>query len=569
MISPETRPRPSLPAVYSSASKKASWPTVDALPGQTSSNHFLSRSSTQKEKWSHPSSISSSYSSQQLLQDRDGLHADEAADVPADGRDERAGLHEAVHGPLLRVVLEVVAGVEVGEGDARLLARDLRDLDDVLDLLGELLVLADVHAGRAELAVRGGRGVVPVHAGLGEVDAEVGPLQDADAGHRDAPRRRPRVPGGRVGKADRVDDVGEALVADGERLALPDEGEGRDGDEGLVERDVDPDPLAGGGNDQLEAGAEAGAGAGDPAGVHAGAGGVVDEEAPAEELDLELDGVPGRVGAGAHRPILAGSAGRGPGRPVRAPIGQGNPASDIVPGHERGPPPRVDPPPPRQAPRARLPRRVRVLPRRRPGAAAPRGAPARPPLGGEPRRHVDELRRRAQRDPRGEGAEGAGRLGRGEARGRRRRHEGGVRPGAEPARGARAPEAGRPLARDDGVLARLLALHLARVPRRTSSRPRSAGSRCRGSTSSSSTTPSTSCRTPSTGGCRSPRRATRSTSGSAAPSGSSRRRSPRAGSGPTASPRTRSSSRTTRPTPSTSSASSSSPAPASPRSSSR
>ena len=99
MISPETRPRPSLPAVYSSASKKASWPTVDALPGQTSSNHFLSRSSTQKEKWSHPSSISSSYSSQHSLQDGDGLDADEAADVPADGRDEGPRLHEAVHRP--------------------------------------------------------------------------------------------------------------------------------------------------------------------------------------------------------------------------------------------------------------------------------------------------------------------------------------------------------------------------------------------------------------------------------------------------------------------------------------
>ena len=40
MISPETRPRPSFFAVYSSASKNASWPTVEAFPGQTSWNHF-------------------------------------------------------------------------------------------------------------------------------------------------------------------------------------------------------------------------------------------------------------------------------------------------------------------------------------------------------------------------------------------------------------------------------------------------------------------------------------------------------------------------------------------------
>ena len=73
---------------------------------------------------------------------------------------------------------------------------------------------------------------------------------------------------------------------------------GECGGEGLDDRDVDPDLLAGGRQDELEAGAEPGAGAGDPAGrprrVRSDSSIA---HAPAEELDLELDGRP-------HAPTL-------------------------------------------------------------------------------------------------------------------------------------------------------------------------------------------------------------------------------------------------------------------------
>jgi hypothetical protein len=45
MISPETRPRPSRFAVYSIASKKPSWPSVLAFPGQIRANHSGSSNS--------------------------------------------------------------------------------------------------------------------------------------------------------------------------------------------------------------------------------------------------------------------------------------------------------------------------------------------------------------------------------------------------------------------------------------------------------------------------------------------------------------------------------------------
>ncbi len=45
MISPETLPRPSFFAVYSIASKKPSWPSVAALPGQSRANHSGSSNS--------------------------------------------------------------------------------------------------------------------------------------------------------------------------------------------------------------------------------------------------------------------------------------------------------------------------------------------------------------------------------------------------------------------------------------------------------------------------------------------------------------------------------------------
>src|SRR5205085_8511003 len=107
--------------------------------------------------------------------------------------DERLALPQAVDDLALGAVLVVIAGVEVREDRARLVACGLRGLDDVLDLLARLLGGADVLPGRAELA-RQRRAPRPVEAAVRYVNAEIVPLQHADAAHLDPARRLARVP---------------------------------------------------------------------------------------------------------------------------------------------------------------------------------------------------------------------------------------------------------------------------------------------------------------------------------------------------------------------------------------
>src|SRR6185436_13820591 len=141
---------------------------------------------------------------------------------------------------------------------------------------------------RAEFA-RQRRAPGPVEAAVRYVDAEIVPLQHADAAHLDPARGLPRVPrrldrnlDGHLATAAAVGDevLLAALLQDERRLLR----------ERLHDRHVHPDRLGTGGDDDLQSGSEAGAGAGDAASVLAGVAGGVDAHAAAEQLDLELDG---------------------------------------------------------------------------------------------------------------------------------------------------------------------------------------------------------------------------------------------------------------------------------------
>src|SRR5688500_13766894 len=82
----------------------------------------------------------------------DRLYADESAHVFADGADVRLAHPQAVHRFAVVLFLVVIAGIEMREDRAGLVARRARDLDHVLDPLARLLGGSDVFSGRAELA---------------------------------------------------------------------------------------------------------------------------------------------------------------------------------------------------------------------------------------------------------------------------------------------------------------------------------------------------------------------------------------------------------------------------------
>ena len=188
------------------------------------------------------------------------LDADEPSDLLADRPHEGLALPQAVDRLEPIDLLEVIARVQVREDRARLVARGAGDLDDVLDSLAGLLADADVLSGRAELA---GLVARPVEAGVGHVDAEIVALENADAGHRDAGRRRPPVPGGLLRKSDAVRVLRPSVEDDVARRSLH-ELERRPLGELLDDRHVDPDRLARARNHQLQARTEARARPSDP-----------------------------------------------------------------------------------------------------------------------------------------------------------------------------------------------------------------------------------------------------------------------------------------------------------------
>jgi hypothetical protein len=123
------------------------------------------------------------------------LNTDEESDVLFDRADERRrGFYRA--GTLK-------ASVQVHERNAGFLARRPAGFDDVFQRLFRDLPFSDVLAGRAEAAVQRGL-VVPESADGIDVDAEVGALENADAGHLNSARRLCAVPPRRLRKTDRV-----------------------------------------------------------------------------------------------------------------------------------------------------------------------------------------------------------------------------------------------------------------------------------------------------------------------------------------------------------------------------
>ncbi len=236
-----------------------------------------------------PAAIRSSYSPNLSARDGHGLDADEAADFGADRLHERLALPQAVQRLELVDVLEVVARVQVREDRAGVVPRGARDLDHVFDLLAGLLGVADVAARRAERARGRGR-QVPVEAGVRHVDAEVGPLQDADAAHLGPGLRLPRIPLGLGRDLDGIV-ISGARVRDGVGASgLHEEERGRRR-ERLDHGNVDPDLLPRGREHELEARAEPGARARDAPAVLVHLARLVDAHSEAEQLDLELDGL--------------------------------------------------------------------------------------------------------------------------------------------------------------------------------------------------------------------------------------------------------------------------------------
>ena len=179
-------------------------------------------------------------------------------------------------------VLIVISGVEVREDTVVFVACRERDFDDVIDVLARLFVLADVRAGRAELA--GQRFIVrPVVARARDVDAEVVALHHADACHVDAARGFARVPR-RLGRdVDLVFGAVAAVEDDPFLIRVPklEDGALR---ERLDHRHVHPDRLGRRWNHDLQPRSEAGARAGDAAQFVGW-----NEHSAAEKLDLQFD----------------------------------------------------------------------------------------------------------------------------------------------------------------------------------------------------------------------------------------------------------------------------------------
>ena len=156
MISPETRPRPSIFAVYSMASKKPSWPRVARLSG-AQPREVLGI----LELVAEGEVVGAGLDQRVVLAElpprhRHGLDADESADLPAQRADERLALPQAVDRLEAVHLLEVVAGVEVSEDRARFVPGRARHLDHVVDFLARLFRHADVRPVVQNLQAREG-----------------------------------------------------------------------------------------------------------------------------------------------------------------------------------------------------------------------------------------------------------------------------------------------------------------------------------------------------------------------------------------------------------------------------